>query len=174
MDKITHLFLYTYFPPFTVAVKTNRVFHIWWQVSRRLCWGRIKLIECVCMIDYGVDIKSKLRFGAAKTDLAMAQLLQYNCYAANREGISNCRHLRDRETSFPVFIGMYVYYKTRKKGLVNMLHDHGLPNKRVLEISAQLGGAAVDWRRSSREIHRARSRLSFHTQKRNFHYCCHG
>ena len=98
------------------------------------------------MIDYGVDIKSKLRFGAAKTDLAMAQLLQYNCYAAYREGISNYRHLRDRETSFPVFMGMYVYYKTRKKGLVNMLHDHGLsiPNKRVLEISAQLGGAAVE------------------------------
>ena len=87
----------------------------------------------MCIIDYGVDIKSQLRFGAAKTDLAMTQLLQYNCYAAYGEGISNYRHLRDRKTSFPVFMALYVYSKTRKKGLVDMLHDHGLsiPNKRV-------------------------------------------
>ncbi|XP_033643377.1 uncharacterized protein LOC117303320 [Asterias rubens] len=39
------------------------------------------LLQFVAMIEYGADIKSQLRFGASKTDLAMAQLLQYNCYA---------------------------------------------------------------------------------------------
>ena len=33
------------------------------------------LLEFVCMIEHGVDIKSQLRFGASKTDSAMAQLL---------------------------------------------------------------------------------------------------
>ena len=35
-----------------------------------------KLLQFVCMIEHGADIKSQLRFGASKTDLAMAQLLQ--------------------------------------------------------------------------------------------------
>ena len=33
------------------------------------------LLQFVCMIEHGVDIKSQLRFGASKTVLAMAQLL---------------------------------------------------------------------------------------------------
>ena len=54
------------------------------------------------MIEHGADIKSQLRFGASKTDLAMAQLLQYNCYARYRKGVAPQRHSKDRETSFPI------------------------------------------------------------------------
>ena len=35
----------------------------------------LSLLEFVCMIEHGVDIKSQLSFGASKTDSAMAQLL---------------------------------------------------------------------------------------------------
>lgn len=103
------------------------------------------LVQFVCMIEHGADIKSQLRFGASKTDLAMAQLLQYNCYAKYRENAKTFRHSKDRETPFPVFIGMSTYSKTRKRVLVEMLHDHGISISydRVLEISAQLGDAAV-------------------------------
>lgn len=73
------------------------------------------LLEFVCMIEHGADIKSQLRFGASKTDSAMAQLLQYNCYSRHREGASTYRHSVERETPFPVFLGMSVYAKTRKK-----------------------------------------------------------
>lgn len=38
------------------------------------------LLQFVSMIEHGADIKSQLRFGTSKTDLAIAQLLQYNCY----------------------------------------------------------------------------------------------
>ena len=38
------------------------------------------LLQFVSMIEHGADIKSQLRLGASKTDLAMSQLLQYNCY----------------------------------------------------------------------------------------------
>ena len=42
-------------------------------------------------------------------------------------------------------MGMAVYAKTRKRNLVEMLHDHGMSISfdRVLEISAQLGDATV-------------------------------
>lgn len=103
------------------------------------------LLQFVCMIEHGANIKSQLRFGASKTDLTMTQLLQYNCYAKYKEGAKTFRHSKDRETPFPVFLGMSTYAKTRKKLLVDMLHEHGLSISydRVLEISAQLGDAAV-------------------------------
>jgi hypothetical protein len=43
-------------------------------------------------------------------------------------------------------MGMSVYAKTRKKGLVEMLNEYGLsiPYGQVLEISVQFGDAAVE------------------------------
>jgi hypothetical protein len=35
----------------------------------------------------------------------MAQLLQYNCYARNREGTATYRHSEDRDIPFTVFLG---------------------------------------------------------------------
>ena len=97
------------------------------------------------MIKHGADIKSKIRFGATTTDLAMAQLLQCNCFAKYKEGATTQRHSRDRETPLPVYTGMSVRSKTRKRHLVEVLHDHGLsiPYDQVLDISAQLGDAVV-------------------------------
>ncbi|KAK1899550.1 Centromere protein O [Dissostichus eleginoides] len=98
------------------------------------------------MVEHGADIKSQLRFGASKTDFAIAQLLQYNCYARYKEGASTHTHSKDRETPFPVYMGISVYYaKTRKRKLIELLHGHGISISydRVLEISAQLGEATV-------------------------------
>ena len=103
------------------------------------------LVQFVGMIEHGADIKSQLRFGVSKTDLVIAQLLQYNCYAKYKEGAATHRHSTKRETPFPIFLGMSVYAKTRKRMLVEMLHEHGISISydRVLEVSAQLGDAAV-------------------------------
>jgi hypothetical protein len=46
---------------------------------------------------------------ASKIDLAMAQFLQYNCYAKYREETATYRHSKDHETPFAVFIGMSLY-----------------------------------------------------------------
>lgn len=103
------------------------------------------LQQFVCMVEHGVDIKSQLELGSSKTDLAVAQLLQYNCYR-HKSNSSTFRHSHNRETPFPIFMGLSLYGKTRKRGLVELLHDHGLSISydRVLEISAQLGDAVVD------------------------------
>ncbi|KAK5852481.1 hypothetical protein PBY51_023946 [Eleginops maclovinus] len=104
------------------------------------------LLQFVGMIEHGADIKSQLRFGASKSDLAIAQFLQYNCYTRHKEGASTHRHSKDRETPFPIYMGMSIYAKTRKRMVVTMLHEHGLSISydRVLEISAQLGDATVN------------------------------
>jgi len=103
------------------------------------------LLQFVGMVEHGADIKSQLRFGAPKTDLAMAQLLQYNCYARFKEGAPTHRHSKVRETPFPIYIGLSVLANTRRRKLVEMLHANGLSISydRVLEIFAELGDAVV-------------------------------
>eukprot|EP00745_Piridium_sociabile_P026549 TRINITY_DN4240_c0_g1_i3.p1 TRINITY_DN4240_c0_g1~~TRINITY_DN4240_c0_g1_i3.p1 ORF type:complete len:1496 (-),score=398.92 TRINITY_DN4240_c0_g1_i3:837-5324(-) len=103
------------------------------------------LLQFVCMIEHGADIKSQLQHGASKSDLAMSQLLQYNCFAKSQKGTQVHRHSKDRETPFPVYVGMSVFAKTRKRQLIEMLHENGLSISydRVLEISTQLGEAVV-------------------------------
>ena len=88
------------------------------------------------MIEHGSDIKSQLGHGASKSDIAIAQLLQYNCFD---------RHSKDRETPFAVYVGLSVFGKTRKRHLIDILDQNGLsiPYHRVLEISAQQGEAVV-------------------------------
>lgn len=104
------------------------------------------LLQFIGMVEHGADIKSQLRFGTSKSDQAIAQLLQYNCYSRYKEGAATHRHSKDRETPFPVYMGLSVYAKTRKRNLVEMLHDHGfsISYDRVLEVSAQLGEATVN------------------------------
>ena len=103
------------------------------------------LLQFVCMIEHGADIKSQLQLGASKSDIAMAQLLQYNCFAKYKVGSQVHRHSKDRETPFAVYIGMSVFAATRKKTLIDKLHENGLSISydRVLQISAQLGEAVI-------------------------------
>ena len=61
------------------------------------------LLEFVCMIEHGSYIKSQLRFGASKTDSAMAKLLQYNCYSRYKEGASTYRHSMNVKLHFLCF-----------------------------------------------------------------------
>jgi hypothetical protein len=104
------------------------------------------LLEFVCMLEHGADIKSQIRYGASKPNLALAQLLQYNCSARHNEGVKTHRHAKDRETPFPVYVGLSVYSRHRNRKLVEMLYENGISISydRVLEISAQLGEAVVN------------------------------
>ena len=89
------------------------------------------------MIEHGADIKSQIEHGTTKSDLAIAQLVQYNCFAKYKEDASTHRHSKDRQTSFTNYVGLSVFVKTRKRHLVDMLHENGLSISydRVLEIS---------------------------------------
>ena len=77
------------------------------------------------MLEHEAEIKFQLRFGVSKTDIAIAQLLQYNCYARYK-GAPTHRHSKDKETPFPVYIGLSIYTKSRKRTLVEMLYVHAI------------------------------------------------
>ncbi|KAK6167165.1 hypothetical protein SNE40_021260 [Patella caerulea] len=84
------------------------------------------LLQFVCMVEHGADIKSQLKNGASKSDFAVSQLLQYNCFAKYKEVTDVHRHSKDREPHFAVYMGMYVFAKTRKRQIIEMLHENGL------------------------------------------------
>lgn len=104
------------------------------------------LLQFVCMVEHGANIKSQLSSSARKSDLAMAQLLQFNCSDRVKEGASVHRHSKKRETPLAVYIGLSIYSKTRKRQLIELLHDNGMciSYDRVLEITSQLGEAVVN------------------------------
>ena len=99
------------------------------------------LLQFICSIEYGVDITSHLNHGVVQSDVAIAQLLQYNCYSKYTEGSKYLRHAKHRETPFPIYVGMKVFAKTRKRELIDKLHQNGISisYNRVLELSGQLG-----------------------------------
>ena len=57
------------------------------------------ILQFVGMVEHGADIKSQLRFGASKSDQAIFQLLQYNCYSQYKEGTETHRKSKEREKS---------------------------------------------------------------------------
>ena len=96
-------------------------------------------------VSHGTDIKSHMDVGASKPDVALAQLIQFNCFAKYNTTAMYQRHSKDREPAFPVFMGLSVHSKTRKKEIVNTMFEHGLSISydRIQEISTQLGEAVV-------------------------------
>ena len=109
-----------------------------------------KLLNFVSSVSHGTDIKAHMDVGASKPDVALAQLIQFNCFAKYDAAKYDAtamyqRHSKDREPAFPVFMELSVHSKTRKKEIVNTLFEHGLSINydRVLEISAQMGEAVV-------------------------------
>ena len=56
------------------------------------------LVAFVGMLEHGADIKSQLQQGSSKSDIAISQLLQYNCFANYTEETNTHRHSNERET----------------------------------------------------------------------------
>ncbi|MGH0137069.1 UNVERIFIED_CONTAM: hypothetical protein FKN15_028239 [Acipenser sinensis] len=77
------------------------------------------LLQFVCMIEYDADIKSQLKHGVSKSDLAIAQLLQYNCYTKYKEGAKSHRHYKDHESPCCIYVGITVFAKTWKRQLID-------------------------------------------------------
>ena len=60
------------------------------------------LLQFVCMIEHGVDIKSQIQNGASKSDVALAQPFQYSCYARTKQ--------RQRLTGTPRIVKHHLLY----------------------------------------------------------------
>ena len=77
----------------------------------------------------------------SQTALSIAQLLLFNCHIRRREGSCSISHLQKRETPLPLYLGVMIHAKTRKREIVETLYDLGLSvsYQRVLAVSTEEG-----------------------------------
>ena len=106
------------------------------------------LIELVSMIEHGPDIQSQIENEATSSDLAISQIIQYNCHQSKkkRRAFTIKYHSKYCETPFVIYVGLLLFVKTRKRQLIDTLHQYGIciSYDRVLEISSQMGTALVE------------------------------
>ena len=85
------------------------------------------LVSLVRMIQGGPNIEAQSSNSvASQTTLTMYQLLQFNCAIRRRKDTTATYHSSDREPPLPVYFGMVIHAKTRKRGLVDKLFNLGL------------------------------------------------
>ena len=95
------------------------------------------LLALVDMIHSGPNIKSR---NMSQATLSVAQLLQYNSCIRRRAGSSGICHVKARETPVPIYVGLTVHARSRKRDLIDTLFDLGLSISydRVMEISTAM------------------------------------
>ncbi len=101
------------------------------------------LVALVSMILYGPNIKTQSsNLVTPQAALTLSQLLMFNSFARCRGGSSNSLiHHQERETPLPLFVGVLVHSKTRKRELVDAQFELGLSISYdgVMSISTILG-----------------------------------
>ena len=98
-----------------------------------------------CMCKHDLTSSYNFSKGNFKLDLAISQSPQYNCFANYKEGTNTHRQRNEPETPFTVYLALSVFTKTRKRRIIDMLHENGLRvlYDTILEISAKLGEAVA-------------------------------
>ncbi len=104
------------------------------------------LLTLVNMILEGTNDKSH-ELGNQQAALSIAQLLKFNSGKRERKSTDgSVRHCRNQETPLPLYLGVLMHVKTRKKELVEKLCALGLSVSydRVLRLSSDLGNAVCE------------------------------
>ena len=78
------------------------------------------LYSLVNMILRGPNIHNQTENKSTQATSTISQLLQLNSYFSNRSGSSDQdRHNRCRETPLPIYLGLSIHARTRKRELVD-------------------------------------------------------
>ena len=92
------------------------------------------------------DLKS-----TSQIAISLSQLLKFNSVKSRRnEPIKHVRHSQELETPLPIYIGMKVHAATRKRGLVDMLHENGLSisYSRLQTLSTKMASSVSEYYRT--------------------------
>ena len=106
------------------------------------CQEKSVPVSLVSMVLYGTNITTQTSSASMpQPALTLSQLLMYNCLVRQSKTATITRHSQDRETPLPVYLGIMVHTKTRKRALVDTLFNLRLciSYDRVLDISRELG-----------------------------------
>jgi hypothetical protein len=99
------------------------------------------LTALVTMILGGTNIKSQSEHNEeiSSAALSLTQLLVFNSVKRSRSDSHGVRHNLDRETLLPLYLGIIIHNKTRKRDLIDTLFERGLSVSygRILQISTE-------------------------------------
>ena len=100
------------------------------------------LATLVTMLLYGPNITEQAVARQSQAFLSISQLLLFNS-RKHQKNIQMTRHNKSREPPLPIYIGILIHNKTRKRELVEKMFELGLSVSydRVLEISTEAGTA---------------------------------
>lgn len=106
------------------------------------------LLALVSMILNGPSIKFQGVDGWSQATVSIAQLLQFNSFVRHQPGItqSSVHHNKARETPLPVYVGLTIHARTRKRDLIDTMFNLGLSVSydRVLEMSTAMGTSVCE------------------------------
>ncbi len=87
------------------------------------------LVTLIGTIICGTDITNNVATAESKVALNIAQLIHFNVIKHKRRNVKESEKLRrnkEQETPFPLYNGLLIHAKTRKKGIVNTFAKKGL------------------------------------------------
>ena len=99
------------------------------------------LLHLMALIMEGRHVQEKTGDKSIQIAANMAQIVKFNTVKGRRKAdIQNSRHSKKNEPPLPVYIGMLVHNKTRKKGLVNEFANQGfsITYNRLQEIQSAI------------------------------------
>ena len=82
----------------------------------------------VVMILNGPNFKSQGCDGVSQASISIAQLLQCHISVRQRPGSIGIYHQNTRETPLPIYVGLVVHARTRKRDLIETLLILGCPS----------------------------------------------
>ena len=101
----------------------------------------------VGMILGGPDAKQRIdSYEISTAASSIAQLLVFNTVKRGRRDSIAVRHNSDRETALPLYLGVLIHNRTRKRDLIDILFEKGLSVSydRVLQLSTEQANRAID------------------------------
>lgn len=114
------------------------------------------LVTLVSMILTGPDSNTQSNdMTVTQSALTMSQLLVFNSSVRRREKTRSIgKHNPERETPLPVYLGVMIHTKTRKRELVDIMFNLGLSicYDRVLSISTDLANTVCNFYESQKVV----------------------
>ena len=100
----------------------------------------------VNMILEGPNTKCQSLGESSQAALTLAQLLKFNSVKYARKTEEGSRHVISQDTFLPVYIGVMLHVKTRKKELIDRLHALGMSISydNVLRLSSDVANAVCE------------------------------
>ena len=101
----------------------------------------------VGMVLNGSDISNETESEKKSSDIlnSLTQLIMFNTLKRKTKDASHHRHISERETMLPLYLGLLIHGKTRKRDLIDILHERGLciSYNRVLQISSDIANSVI-------------------------------